>query len=69
MPREGLPCLDMTPPAFLHPFAPPRSDSFLRIVGGEGSTVWDDEGNRYIDAMASLWYMNIGHGRAEIVPA
>ncbi len=59
----------MTTGAFLHPFAPPRQTDFLRIVGGEGSTVWDDAGNRYLDAMASLWYMNVGHGRPEMVEA
>jgi adenosylmethionine-8-amino-7-oxononanoate aminotransferase len=39
------------------------------IVGGEGSTVWDREGRRYLDGSASLWYCNVGHGRAEIADA
>jgi hypothetical protein len=38
-------------------------------VGGEGAVVWDDAGNRYVDAMASLWYCNVGHGRTEIADA
>lgn len=59
----------MTLPTFLHPFAQPRATNFLRLVGGEGSVVWDDDGRRYIDAMASLWYMNIGHGRSEMTEA
>ena len=56
---------------FLHPFAPPAKDEsgFVTIVGGEGAEVWDDAGNRYVDAMASLWYCNVGHGRAEIADA
>ncbi|MCB1005171.1 MAG: aspartate aminotransferase family protein [Acidimicrobiales bacterium] len=56
---------------FLHPFAPPAKDEadFVTIVGGEGAEVWDDRGNRYVDAMASLWYCNVGHGRAEIADA
>ena len=56
---------------FLHPFAPPAKDAsdFVKIVRGEGAMVWDDAGNRYIDAMASLWYCNVGHGRAEIADA
>ncbi len=54
---------------FLHPFTAPRQQDFVRIVRGEGSTVWDDDGNAYLDAMASLWYMNIGHGRPEMVEA
>ncbi len=59
----------MSAGAFLHPFTAPRQTQFLRIVGGEGSTVWDDQGNRYIDGLASLWYMNVGHGRPEMVEA
>ena len=36
----------------------------VTIVGGEGSHVYDDHGRRYLDALASLWYCNVGHGRA-----
>ncbi len=57
------------PRALLHPFAAPRRSEFLSIVGGEGAEVWDDAGNRYIDAMASLWYMNIGYGRRRMAEA
>lgn len=56
-------------PAHLHPFAEPARTDFLRIVRGDGAYVWDDRGRRYVDALASLWYCNVGHGRAEIVEA
>ena len=59
-------------PAFLHPFARPaaESSSFVRIVGGKGARVWDDQGNTYIDStMASLWYCAVGHGRPEMAEA
>jgi putrescine---pyruvate transaminase len=36
---------------------------------GEGVWLWDDKGNRYLDGSASLWYCNVGHGRAEIADA
>ena len=36
---------------------------------GEGAYVWDSEGRRYLDATASLWYCNVGWGRAEIAEA
>ena len=49
--------------------SPGRRRRFLTIVRGEGATVWDDEGRDYVDGMASLWYCNVGHGRAEIVDA
>jgi putrescine aminotransferase len=59
----------MSRTAFLHPFTPPTADDFITIVRGEGAHVFDDDGNRYIDAMASLWYCNVGHGRGEIADA
>ncbi len=55
--------------SFLHPFAAPRRSEFINIVGGQGSEIWDDRGKRYIDGMASLWYMNIGYGRQEMADA
>ena len=57
------------PSPFLHPFTPPRKDRFLTIVGGKDAVVWDDAGHEYIDGMASLWYVNVGHGRAEMAEA
>jgi putrescine---pyruvate transaminase len=53
--------------AFLHPFARPAADEFLEIVRGEGAVITDADGNDYIDALASLWYCNVGHGRREVV--
>jgi putrescine---pyruvate transaminase len=41
----------------------------LKIVGGTGATVRDAEGREYLDAIASLWYCNVGHGRAELADA
>ncbi len=57
------------PGAFLHPFAKPTRERFITIARGEGSLLWDADGNELIDAMASLWYCQIGHGRAEIADA
>jgi len=58
-------------PNLLHGYARPAAgaEAFVTIVRGEGSTVWDDLGNPYIDALASLWYCNVGHGRAAIADA
>lgn len=41
----------------------------ITIVRGEGCTVWDADGRSYLDAIASLWYCNVGHGRAELAAA
>jgi adenosylmethionine-8-amino-7-oxononanoate aminotransferase len=39
------------------------------LVRGEGSRVWDQDGNAYIDALAGLFCVNVGYGRREIVEA
>lgn len=59
----------MEPGAFLHPFARPLERDIVTIVSGDGAYVVDDHGNRYVDALAGLWYCNLGHGRAEIADA
>jgi putrescine---pyruvate transaminase len=38
----------------------------VTIVRGEGSTVYDAAGRAYLDALASLWYCNVGYGRTEL---
>jgi putrescine---pyruvate transaminase len=55
--------------AFLHPFASPAREQFITVVRGDGALVWDADGNEYVDAMASLWYCAIGHGRREMADA
>ena len=61
----------MSPSPHLHSFARPAAEpeEFLCIVRADGSTVWDSDGRTYVDAMASLWYCNVGHGRREIIDA
>ena len=39
------------------------------IVRGEGCYVWDEHGNRYLDALSALFCVNIGHGRHDIAQA
>ena len=36
------------------------------LVEGKGCIVKDIDGNEFIDALAGLWLVNVGHGRAEI---
>jgi putrescine aminotransferase len=62
----------MTTPAFWHPFADMKALSehgTLAIDRGDGAFVFDASGRRYLDASASLWYCNVGHGREEIARA
>ncbi|HEX9761603.1 MAG TPA: aminotransferase class III-fold pyridoxal phosphate-dependent enzyme [Acidimicrobiia bacterium] len=54
-----------------HPFADMSSvqhNPFI-IDHGEGVYVFDEQGNRYLDAAASLWYQNVGYGREEVIDA
>ena len=57
------------PKAFLHPFAKPTRDEFIRIVRGEGALLYTADGRELVDGMASLWYCAIGHGRKEMADA
>jgi putrescine---pyruvate transaminase len=57
------------PGAFLHPFAKPTRERFVTIARGEGALLWDADGNELVDAMASLWYCQVGHGRRAIADA
>ena len=55
--------------AFWHPFADMHvvQHSPFVVDRAEGVYVFDPDGKRYLDATASLWYSNIGHGRQEVV--
>jgi putrescine aminotransferase len=54
-----------------HPFAAMgKVDGHeLVLTRGNGSRIWDAEGNEYVDATAGLWFCNVGHGRGEIADA
>ncbi len=39
------------------------------MVRGDMALLWDTNGNEYIDAIGSLWYSQIGHGRREMADA
>ncbi|CAM3072331.1 aminotransferase class III-fold pyridoxal phosphate-dependent enzyme [Skermania piniformis] len=39
------------------------------VARGAGASIWDADGNRYLDATAGLWFTNVGHGRREIADA
>ncbi|MEL6893443.1 MAG: aminotransferase class III-fold pyridoxal phosphate-dependent enzyme [Actinomycetota bacterium] len=57
--------------ALLHPFANPADpeSSFIDVVRAEGTQLWDRAGKRYLDAMGSLWYCQVGHGNEEMIDA
>ena len=39
------------------------------IARGEGVTIWDDRGKRYLDALSGLFVVQVGHGRPELAEA
>ncbi len=56
---------------FWHPFADMgavKNAEFV-VTRAEDVWLWDADGRRYLDATASLWYANVGHGRPEIAQA
>ncbi len=61
----------MSDTALWHPFSNMATvrDAELTITRGEDVWLWDAAGRRYLDASASLWYANVGHGRREIADA
>ncbi|MFC3282724.1 aminotransferase [Litchfieldella rifensis] len=54
---------------FIHPFTDFsvfHDQGCDLITDSEGIYVTDSHGNRFIDGIAGLWCVNVGHGRAEI---
>ncbi len=55
---------------YLHPLTDPADRGRLTVlVRGDGAVVEDAHGRRYIDGLAGLWNVNLGHGRAELAEA
>lgn len=55
--------------SLIHPmssFSEAKNVPALVIEKGESVYVFDSRGNRYLDAQAGLWCVNVGHGRVEI---
>ncbi len=64
---EALRALDAA--HHLHPFsdhAALREKGTRILTRGEGVYVWDQDGNRLLDAFAGLWCVNLGYGRREL---
>src|SRR5205809_3017749 len=54
----------------IHPLHHP-SDHLepMVYVRGRGATITDIQGREYIDGLAGLWNVNVGHGREELAQA
>src|SRR5262245_11990270 len=54
----------------VHPLQHPSVTAQARIwVEGRGAQLKDSEGRTYIDGLAGLWNVNVGHGRTELADA
>lgn len=56
----------------IHPFTDAKAlnEKGARVIASaKGVYIWDDQGNKLLDAMAGLWCMSIGYGRDEVVDA
>jgi adenosylmethionine-8-amino-7-oxononanoate aminotransferase len=54
----------------LHPLHHPSAYASARTwVAGRGAIVTDDTGRDYIDGLAGLWCVNVGHGRRALADA
>lgn len=60
---------DMAVPKLIHPYAVPAREEYITFVEGDGATITDSTGKTYIDALASLWYLQAGHGCEPIIEA
>lgn len=54
----------------LHPFTDNKrlkdAGGPIVIDRGRGCHIWDEDGHRYLDAMAGLWCVHVGYGRSEL---
>lgn len=57
--------------SFWHPFSDMSKVAATRVVleRGEGVWIWDNQGRRYLDSTAGLWYCALGWGRQELAEA
>jgi putrescine---pyruvate transaminase len=54
----------------LHPLHHPSLHKDAKVwVEGRGATVRDASGREYLDGLAGLWNVNVGHGRRELAEA
>jgi L-2,4-diaminobutyrate transaminase len=71
-PTHNLPLAELDMRSFFHPFTAlaEHLETGPRVITeGEGVWVKDLDGQRYIDAVAGLWCVNIGYGRKPVADA
>lgn len=70
--KEGLSLSQVDRKFFFHPFTALKAHEASGgkiIKSARGSTLTDIEGNKFLDAMAGLWCVNLGYGNHELADA
>ncbi len=68
-PAEGKRVFDLDRNYVFHSWSAQGSLNPMCIAGGEGSYVWDFDGNRFLDFSSQLVNVNIGHQHPKVVAA
>ncbi|WP_210480820.1 aspartate aminotransferase family protein [Naasia sp. SYSU D00948] len=66
---EGRRALELDRAHVFHSWSAQAALKPLVIAGGEGSTVWDADGTRYLDFSSQLVNVNIGHQHPKVIAA
>jgi taurine--2-oxoglutarate transaminase len=66
-PAEGKRVYDLDRAHVFHSWSAQAALAPMLIAGGEGSYVWDYEGNRYLDLSSQLVNTNIGHQHPKVI--
>jgi adenosylmethionine-8-amino-7-oxononanoate aminotransferase len=68
--REAQDLLQLDQRHLVHPLHHPQDHRDpLLLVEGRGAILKDAQGREYIDGLAGLWNVNVGHGRMELAEA
>ena len=52
-----------------HSWSAQSGPQAIPLAGGSGSTVWDHDGNHYLDFSSQLVFTNLGHQHPKVVAA
>jgi len=68
-PAEGKRVYDLDREYVFHSWSAQKALKPMVIAGGEGSYIWDYDGNRFLDFSSQLVNVNIGHQHPKVVKA
>jgi taurine--2-oxoglutarate transaminase len=68
-PADGARAFELDRAHVFHSWSAQAALTPMVIAGGSGSTVWDFDGNRYLDFSSQLVNVNIGHQHPAVVAA